>query len=165
MSNRPLLETGITGSVLAAGHRDGQTRLIKEGQKVEAYQWSAGDDRWVKIGDVVAGSNQQSSKGVVYEGKVTARRPAGEAAAPALTLRPVAAGVRLRLHHRHQRGGAVSEAALQRVRGPLADRPQLFTEERPQSHVPRPGRQLHHREHQRSRGGAVAAGRRRPLHR
>lgn len=86
MSNRPLQEGGITGSVSAAGHRDGQTRLIKEGQKVEAYQWSAGDDRWVKIGDVVAGSNQQSSKGVVYEGKVTgaarwARRPAGEAAA------------------------------------------------------------------------------------
>eukprot|EP00066_Takifugu_rubripes_P003991 XP_003967013.1 PREDICTED: phospholipase A-2-activating protein [Takifugu rubripes] len=51
------------------GQRDGQTRLIKEGQKVEAYQWSVADDRWVKIGDVVAGSNQQTSKSVMYEGK------------------------------------------------------------------------------------------------
>ncbi|XP_051923054.1 phospholipase A-2-activating protein [Hippocampus zosterae] len=51
------------------GNRDGQTRLIKDGQKVEAYQWSVTDSRWVKIGDVVGGSNQQTSKSVVYEGK------------------------------------------------------------------------------------------------
>lgn len=55
---------------LPAGNRDGQTRLIKDGQKVEAYQWSVGDGRWVKIGDVVGGSNQQTSKSVTYEGKV-----------------------------------------------------------------------------------------------
>ncbi|XP_078132332.1 phospholipase A-2-activating protein [Sander vitreus] len=51
------------------GNRDGQTRLIKDGQKVEAYQWSVSDDRWMKIGDVVGGSNQQTSKNVMYEGK------------------------------------------------------------------------------------------------
>uniref|UniRef100_A0A3B5Q3T0 Phospholipase A2-activating protein n=1 Tax=Xiphophorus maculatus TaxID=8083 RepID=A0A3B5Q3T0_XIPMA len=51
------------------GNRDGQTRLIKDEQKVEAYQWSVSDGRWVKIGDVVGGSNQQTSKSVVYEGK------------------------------------------------------------------------------------------------
>ncbi|XP_053715871.1 phospholipase A-2-activating protein [Synchiropus splendidus] len=51
------------------GNRDGQTRLIKDGQKVEAYQWSVSDGRWQKIGDVVGGSNQQTSKSVVYEGK------------------------------------------------------------------------------------------------
>ncbi|XP_039997560.1 phospholipase A-2-activating protein [Xiphias gladius] len=51
------------------GNRDGQTRLIKDGQKVEAYQWNVSDDRWVKIGDVVGGSNQQISKSVMYEGK------------------------------------------------------------------------------------------------
>uniref|UniRef100_A0A674D7I8 Phospholipase A2-activating protein n=1 Tax=Salmo trutta TaxID=8032 RepID=A0A674D7I8_SALTR len=51
------------------GNRDGQTRLIKEGQKVEAYQWSVADSRWMKIGDVVGGSNQQTSKKVNYEGK------------------------------------------------------------------------------------------------
>lgn len=53
-----------------SGNRDGQTRLIKDGQKVEAYQWSVSDGRWMKIGDVVGGSNQKTSKSVVYEGKV-----------------------------------------------------------------------------------------------
>lgn len=52
------------------GNRDGQTRLIKEGSNVEAYQWSMSDSRWVKIGDVVGGSSKQNSKSVMYEGKV-----------------------------------------------------------------------------------------------
>lgn len=52
------------------GTRDGQTRLIKEGTNVEAYQWSTSDSRWMKIGDVVGGSSKQSSKSVMYEGKV-----------------------------------------------------------------------------------------------
>lgn len=56
--------------LIPSGNRDGQTRLIKDGQKVEAYQWSVSDGRWMKIGDVVGGSNQQSSKSVMYEGKV-----------------------------------------------------------------------------------------------
>ncbi|XP_051985714.1 phospholipase A-2-activating protein [Xyrauchen texanus] len=51
------------------GNRDGQTRLIKEGSNVEAYQWNMSDGRWIKIGDVVGGSSQQSSKRVMYEGK------------------------------------------------------------------------------------------------
>ncbi|XP_030636039.1 phospholipase A-2-activating protein isoform X2 [Chanos chanos] len=51
------------------GNRDGQTRLIKEDGRVEAYQWSMSDGRWMKIGDVVGGSSQQSSKRVMYEGK------------------------------------------------------------------------------------------------
>ena len=55
---------------LHSGNRDGQTRLIKDDQKVEAYQWSVSDGRWIKIGDVVGGSNQQTSKSVMYEGKV-----------------------------------------------------------------------------------------------
>ncbi|KAL6490713.1 hypothetical protein MHYP_G00010580 [Metynnis hypsauchen] len=51
------------------GNRDGQTRLIKEGTNVEAYQWSMSDGRWLKIGDVVGGSSKESSKKVMYEGK------------------------------------------------------------------------------------------------
>ncbi|XP_053485199.1 phospholipase A-2-activating protein [Ictalurus furcatus] len=51
------------------GNRDGQTRLIKEGGNVEAYQWSMSDSRWMKIGDVVGGSSKQSSKSIMYEGK------------------------------------------------------------------------------------------------
>ncbi|XP_051817408.1 phospholipase A-2-activating protein isoform X1 [Antechinus flavipes] len=53
------------------GTREGQTRLIKDGEKVEAYQWSVSDGRWLKIGDVVgsSGANQQTSGRVLYEGK------------------------------------------------------------------------------------------------
>nr|XP_032812036.1 phospholipase A-2-activating protein [Petromyzon marinus] len=57
------------------GTRDGQTRLIREEGRVEAYQWSAalgGDGgRWIKIGDVVgsSGATQQTSGRVMYEGK------------------------------------------------------------------------------------------------
>lgn len=51
------------------GTRDGQTRLIKEADKVEAYQWSVSESRWMKIGDVVGGSSQHTTKKVTYEGK------------------------------------------------------------------------------------------------
>ncbi|OCT97805.1 phospholipase A-2-activating protein isoform X1 [Xenopus laevis] len=53
------------------GTRDGQTRLIKEDGKVEAYQWSTGEGRWMKIGDVVgsSGATQQTSGRVLFEGK------------------------------------------------------------------------------------------------
>ncbi|TRY96521.1 hypothetical protein DNTS_014704 [Danionella cerebrum] len=46
-----------------------ETRLIKEGSNVEAYQWSSNDGSWMKIGDVVGSSSQQSSNRVMYEGK------------------------------------------------------------------------------------------------
>lgn len=65
-----LHQNGFVFLRIPPGNRDGQTRLIKEGQKVEAYQWSVSDSRWMKIGDVVGGSNQQTSKRVMYEGKV-----------------------------------------------------------------------------------------------
>lgn len=53
------------------GTRDGQTRLIKVDNNVEAYQWSAAEGRWTKIGDVVgsSGATQQTSGKVLYEGK------------------------------------------------------------------------------------------------
>ncbi|NP_001411766.1 phospholipase A-2-activating protein isoform 4 [Mus musculus] len=53
------------------GTREGQTRLIRDGERVEAYQWSVSDGRWIKIGDVVgsSGANQQTSGKVLYEGK------------------------------------------------------------------------------------------------
>lgn len=54
------------------GARDGQTRLIKIGGKVEAYQWSINENRWRKIGDVVgsSGATQQTFGKVLFEGKV-----------------------------------------------------------------------------------------------
>uniref|UniRef100_A0AAA9TX15 Phospholipase A-2-activating protein n=1 Tax=Bos taurus TaxID=9913 RepID=A0AAA9TX15_BOVIN len=53
------------------GTREGQTRLIRDGEKVEAYQWSINERRWIKIGDVVgsSGASQQTSGKVLYEGK------------------------------------------------------------------------------------------------
>ncbi|XP_039589171.1 phospholipase A-2-activating protein isoform X3 [Passer montanus] len=53
------------------GTRDGQTRLIKDNGKVEAYQWSVSEGRWIKIGDVVgsSGATQQTSGKVLFEGK------------------------------------------------------------------------------------------------
>ncbi|XP_026569208.1 phospholipase A-2-activating protein isoform X1 [Pseudonaja textilis] len=53
------------------GTRDGQTRLIKDNGKVEAYQWSSSEDKWIKIGDVVglSGATQQTSGKVLFEGK------------------------------------------------------------------------------------------------
>ena len=59
-------------NVLFLGTREGQTRLIRDGEKVEAYQWSVSEGRWIKIGDVVgsSGANQQTSGKVLYEGKV-----------------------------------------------------------------------------------------------
>ncbi|XP_004638625.1 phospholipase A-2-activating protein [Octodon degus] len=53
------------------GTREGQTRLIRDGENVEAYQWSVSEGRWMKIGDVVgsSGAHQQTSGKVLYEGK------------------------------------------------------------------------------------------------
>ncbi|NXI59826.1 PLAP protein, partial [Chloroceryle aenea] len=53
------------------GTEDGQTRIIKEDEKLEAYQWSGSEGRWVKIGDVVgcSGATQQTSGKVLFEGK------------------------------------------------------------------------------------------------
>ncbi|XP_039615773.1 phospholipase A-2-activating protein [Polypterus senegalus] len=57
--------------LLEPGTREGQTRLIKDGEKVEAFQWSISDGRWIKIGDVVgsSGGTQNTSGKVLYEGK------------------------------------------------------------------------------------------------
>ncbi|XP_018423851.1 PREDICTED: phospholipase A-2-activating protein isoform X1 [Nanorana parkeri] len=53
------------------GTKEGQTRLVNENGKVEAYQWSVGEGRWIKIGDVVgsSGATQQTSGKVLFEGK------------------------------------------------------------------------------------------------
>uniref|UniRef100_UPI00398F4F10 phospholipase A-2-activating protein isoform X2 n=1 Tax=Pristiophorus japonicus TaxID=55135 RepID=UPI00398F4F10 len=53
------------------GTREGQTRLIRVGDGVQAYQWSVVDGRWIKIGDVVgsSGGTQKTSGKVLYEGK------------------------------------------------------------------------------------------------
>lgn len=50
------------------GTRDGQTKMINEGGKAIAYSWSASEQQWVKVGDVVGAVNNDSQK-QLYEGK------------------------------------------------------------------------------------------------
>ncbi|XP_006737093.1 phospholipase A-2-activating protein [Leptonychotes weddellii] len=66
-----LWKAGRCERTFSEGTREGQTRLIRDGEKVEAYQWSVSEGRWIKIGDVVgsSGANQQTSGKVLYEGK------------------------------------------------------------------------------------------------
>ncbi|XP_032873705.1 phospholipase A-2-activating protein [Amblyraja radiata] len=53
------------------GTKEGQTRLIRIEDTVQAYQWNVVDGRWLKIGDVVgsSGGTQKSSGKVLFEGK------------------------------------------------------------------------------------------------
>ncbi|CAK8685515.1 unnamed protein product [Clavelina lepadiformis] len=50
-----------------SGERDGQTLMVSNQGKVEAYKWNNIDGKWVKVGDVV-GSNATGKKSV-YQGK------------------------------------------------------------------------------------------------
>lgn len=39
--------------------------MVRNGDKVEAHQWSMTDSRWIKVGDVVGGKKQKK----MYNGK------------------------------------------------------------------------------------------------
>ncbi|ELT98127.1 hypothetical protein CAPTEDRAFT_160241 [Capitella teleta] len=58
-------------ALINPGKRDGQTLMVKDGGKIEAYQWNVSEKRWLKIGDVVGGSggSQASSGKQLHEGK------------------------------------------------------------------------------------------------
>ncbi|XP_071952361.1 phospholipase A-2-activating protein-like [Antedon mediterranea] len=53
------------------GKKDGQTKLVKVGDNVEAYSWSQSECKWTKIGDVVGSNDGKQTAGqkVMYEGK------------------------------------------------------------------------------------------------
>ena len=57
-----------------AGRRDGQTMMVRQADCIEAYQWNASESRWIKVGNVVGGSNDSpatSGRGKThFEGKV-----------------------------------------------------------------------------------------------
>ena len=63
---------GASEPLHVAGHTDGQTLMIRDGNRVEAHQWSEEEGRWVNIGEVVGGSGgtQASSGKQLYQGKV-----------------------------------------------------------------------------------------------
>lgn len=54
------------------GKKEGETKLIKDGETIIAYQWDSSKYEWVKIGDVVgtANSNKDPSQKQEYEGKL-----------------------------------------------------------------------------------------------
>jgi len=56
------------------GRRDGQTMMVRQVNCIEAYQWSSSESRWIKVGNVVGGSNDsQTTSGsgkTHFEGKV-----------------------------------------------------------------------------------------------
>ncbi|XP_060069922.1 phospholipase A-2-activating protein-like [Ylistrum balloti] len=58
-------------ALLNPGNKDGQTKMVKKGDKVEIYHWEAAATKWTKIGDVVgsSGGTQKSSGKTLYEGK------------------------------------------------------------------------------------------------
>ena len=49
------------------GTKEGQTKMVKNGDLVEAHQWSASSQQWVKIGEVVGGVGSGQKK--LHEGK------------------------------------------------------------------------------------------------
>lgn len=59
-------------SLLREGKKDGETKMVREGDKVSCYSWSAAEIKWNKIGDVVgaSGATQNTSGKVLYDGKV-----------------------------------------------------------------------------------------------
>ncbi|XP_058792749.1 phospholipase A-2-activating protein isoform X2 [Phymastichus coffea] len=53
------------------GKKDGETKLVREGTTVKAYNWSQSEMKWIFIGDVVGGNPANSSKtlhnGIEYD--------------------------------------------------------------------------------------------------
>ncbi|CAN8003977.1 unnamed protein product [Ixodes hexagonus] len=56
--------------LMERGKRDGQTKLVRDGGVVSAFQWVAADNEWQKIGDVVGAPNSDTPQGkITFEGK------------------------------------------------------------------------------------------------
>lgn len=60
-------------SLLREGRKDGDTKMVREGDLVCCYSWSEAEQKWSKVGEVVgaSGATQNTSGKVLYEGKVT----------------------------------------------------------------------------------------------
>lgn len=58
--------------LLAPGKRDGQTKMVRDGDKVSVHSWDAAKSQWTKIGDVVgaAGASHDPTHREIFEGKV-----------------------------------------------------------------------------------------------
>lgn len=47
--------------------------MVRQGTSVEAHQWSAAQNQWTKVGDVVGSSGGSSGTKTIYEGEVRSR--------------------------------------------------------------------------------------------
>ncbi|CAK9827068.1 Phospholipase A-2-activating protein [Anthophora retusa] len=61
-------------ALLQPGQRDGQTKIVNDGDAVRAYSWSQNEQRWIKIGNVMgasggsaATSGKQLYNGIEYD--------------------------------------------------------------------------------------------------
>ncbi|KAG0717763.1 Phospholipase A-2-activating protein [Chionoecetes opilio] len=57
--------------LFAPGKRDGQTVMVREGEKINCYSWSSASQQWSAVGEVVggAGGSASTSGKILYEGK------------------------------------------------------------------------------------------------
>ncbi|KAF0312844.1 Phospholipase A-2-activating protein [Amphibalanus amphitrite] len=57
--------------LLAPGRRDGQTVMVRDGTNVTCHSWSASEQLWKKVGDVVgaSGGSTETSGKVLHDGK------------------------------------------------------------------------------------------------
>lgn len=57
-------------ALLQPGQKDGQTKVVNDGDAVRAYSWSQGEQRWIRIGDVMgaSGSSAANSGKQLYNG-------------------------------------------------------------------------------------------------
>uniref|UniRef100_T1J7G6 Phospholipase A-2-activating protein n=1 Tax=Strigamia maritima TaxID=126957 RepID=T1J7G6_STRMM len=53
------------------GKRDGQTKMVRDGDVVTLHQWNEEETRWIKVGDVVGANETHNPSGskTVFEGK------------------------------------------------------------------------------------------------
>ncbi|XP_050401900.1 phospholipase A-2-activating protein [Patella vulgata] len=58
-------------ALINPGRKDGQTKMVKDGDKVQLYNWDASASKWNKVGDIVgsAGGTQATSGKTLYQGK------------------------------------------------------------------------------------------------
>lgn len=63
-----------TEALHAPGRKDGQTLMVRDGPNICVYSWSAGEQKWTKIGDVTGSAKGQNGAApdggkIMYEGK------------------------------------------------------------------------------------------------
>ena len=56
-------------SLFEPGKREGQTKLVRQGDSVSCYSWSASEGQWNKVGDVLGAAGTSDSNKTTYEGK------------------------------------------------------------------------------------------------